>query len=108
MSSHANPKTARSRSADNAPRSGTNGEARRGRVDARGDGIDDAVRRDPIQLADLTPDLQNRRAHTPRNLAMIVDALQQVGAARSIVIDEDDVVLAGNGVIAAAADAGIT
>jgi DNA modification methylase len=39
---------------------------------------------------------------------MIVDALKQVGAARSIVIDEDDVILAGNGVIAAAPDAGIT
>ena len=64
--------------------------------------------RDPIHLADLIPDPQNRQAHTPRNLALIVDALHQVGAARSIVIDEDDVVLAGNGVIEAAADAGIT
>lgn len=39
---------------------------------------------------------------------MVVDALQQVGAARSIVIDEDNVVLAGNGVTEAAAEAGIT
>ena len=39
---------------------------------------------------------------------MVVDALHQVGAARSIVIDEDDVILAGNGVTEAAAEAGIT
>ena len=39
---------------------------------------------------------------------MVVDALQKVGAARSIVIDEDGVILAGNGVTEAAAEAGIT
>lgn len=39
---------------------------------------------------------------------MVVDALHHVGAARSIVIDEDNVILAGNGVTEAAADAGIT
>ena len=37
-----------------------------------------------------------------------MDALQAVGAARSIVIDEDNVILAGNGVVEAAAEAGIT
>ena len=59
-------------------------------------------------IKDLHPDPVNRRTHTPRNIGLITDALHQVGAARSIVIDEDDVVLAGNGVIEAAADAGIT
>ena len=39
---------------------------------------------------------------------MITDALHKVGAARSIVIDEDNVILAGNGVTEAAAEAGIT
>jgi DNA modification methylase len=39
---------------------------------------------------------------------MVADALREVGAARSIVIDEDDVILAGNGVTEAAAEAGIT
>ena len=68
----------------------------------------DAARADPRHIRDLVPDPQNRRTHTPRNLGMIVDALHHVGAARSIVIDEDDVVLAGNGVIEAAAEAGIT
>jgi DNA modification methylase len=59
-------------------------------------------------IKDLVPDPANRRAHNPRNIGMVVDALQQVGAARSIVIDEDNVILAGNGVTEAAAEAGIT
>jgi hypothetical protein len=59
-------------------------------------------------IADLKPDPQNRRKRTPRNVAMIVDALKSVGAARSIVIDEDDIVLAGNGVTDAASQVGIT
>jgi DNA modification methylase len=62
----------------------------------------------PTHIRDLVPDPANRRAHNPRNIGMVVDALQQVGAARSIVIDEDNVILAGNGVTEAAAEAGIT
>src|ERR1700692_1174461 len=62
----------------------------------------------PTHIKDLVPDPANRRAHNPRNIGMVVDALHQVGAARSIVIDEDNVILAGNGVTAAAVKAGIT
>ena len=50
-------------------------------------------------------DPQNARKHTPRNVAMVVDALQEVGAARSIVIDEKGVVLAGNATIEPAGQA---
>ena len=60
------------------------------------------------RLADLQPDPANRRRHPARNLDLTVAALQAVGAARSIVIDERNVILAGNGVTAAAARAGIT
>lgn len=59
-------------------------------------------------VGDLTPDKRNARKHTPRNVGAIVSALHEVGAARSIVIDEDGVVLAGNATIEAAAEAGIT
>ena len=58
-------------------------------------------------LADLTPDPKNARRHTPRNVGMIVDALHEVGAARSIVVDENGVILAGNATVEAAAEAGI-
>jgi hypothetical protein len=61
-----------------------------------------------MHIKDLVPDPKNRRKHTPRNIGMIVDALHKVGAARSIVIDENNEVLAGNATIEAAAEAGIT
>jgi hypothetical protein len=60
-----------------------------------------------VHISDLLPDPENRRKHNPRNVGMVVDALQRVGAARSIVIDEKGVILAGNGVVDAAAEAGI-
>lgn len=63
------------------------------------------VAREIASLADLTSDPHNARKHTPRNVGVIEDALREVGAARSIVIDEDGVVLAGNATIDAAAAA---
>jgi DNA modification methylase len=65
-------------------------------------------KRTPTHIKHLVPDPQNRRKHNPRNIGMLTDALHKVGAARSIVIDEENEILAGNGVIEAAADAGIT
>jgi DNA modification methylase len=58
-------------------------------------------------IGDLTPDPRNARKHTPRNVSSIVDALHKVGAARSIVIDERGVILAGNATVEAAGEAGI-
>lgn len=63
---------------------------------------------EPTHLKDLTPDPANARKHTPRNVGTIADALREVGAARSIVIDEDGVILAGNATVEAAAEAGLT
>ncbi len=58
-------------------------------------------------IKDLHADKRNRRKHNARNIGMIERALGEVGAARSIVIDEDNNILAGNGTIEAAASAGI-
>jgi DNA modification methylase len=65
-------------------------------------------RPDPATLAALTPDPANRRAHNEHNLALIAEALKDVGAARSIVVDEANVILAGNGVVQAAKGVGLT
>lgn len=62
----------------------------------------------PTHIDQLKADPENRRRRTARGARMLVDALGQVGAARSIVIDEADSVLAGNGLLEAAAEAGIT
>lgn len=58
-------------------------------------------------IADLKPDPRNARKRGPRAEGLLVSSLQEVGAARSIVIDEDNNILAGNGTIQAAAEAGI-
>lgn len=58
-------------------------------------------------IKDLKQDPENARLHNERNIGMIQQSLQEVGASRSIVIDEDDIIIAGNGVVDAAAQAGI-
>lgn len=58
-------------------------------------------------LADLKPDKKNARKHNPRNIGMIVDALREVGVARSGVIDEEGNILAGSGIYEALSEAGI-
>lgn len=58
-------------------------------------------------IGQLKPDPKNARKHNQRNIGQIVSSLQEVGASRSIVIDEDNIILAGNGVIEAAGIAGI-
>ena len=62
----------------------------------------------PTRIDQLVPDGENRRRRTARGARMLADSLAQVGAGRSIVIDEDNGVLAGNGLLEAAAVAGIT
>lgn len=58
-------------------------------------------------LAEFRPDPHNARRRTPRSHGMLERSLSEFGAARSIVVDEEGVVLAGNGTIEAAASVGI-
>lgn len=58
-------------------------------------------------LDDLTPDPKNARVRTDRSAQLIEASLTSYGAARSIVIDEDGRVLAGNGTVEGAKKAGI-
>ncbi|MGH2535113.1 MAG: DNA modification methylase [Thermomicrobiales bacterium] len=60
------------------------------------------------ELATLLLDPRNARTHSERNLALIEQALREVGAARSIVVDEAGTILAGNATVAAATQAGLT
>jgi hypothetical protein len=63
---------------------------------------------DTLALADLRQDPRNARRRTPRSKELLDHSLSQYGAARSIVIDENGQILAGNGTVEAAAAAGIT
>jgi hypothetical protein len=60
------------------------------------------------QVAHLQHDPRNARKHGERNHRAILSSLAEVGAARSIVIDEAGVVLAGNATLDAAKAAGLT
>lgn len=59
-------------------------------------------------LETLKPDPRNARRHSRDNVELLSTSLQEVGAARSIVIDEDNVILAGNATVEAARSAGLT
>jgi len=51
------------------------------------------------KINDLKPDHKNARKRTDRSASLIQESLERYGAARSIVIDEDGRVLAGNGTV---------
>ena len=55
----------------------------------------------------LIPDHKNARRRTDRSASLIKESIDRYGAARSIVIDEDNRILAGNGTIEGAKAAGI-
>ncbi len=59
-----------------------------------------------VPLTKLTPLEDNPRTHTTRGIDFIAASLDRVGAARSGVIDEERVILAGNGMREAAVQAG--
>jgi ParB-like chromosome segregation protein Spo0J len=62
----------------------------------------------PLEQAGITPDSQNARLHTPRNIGVIEDSMQTDGAGRSILVDQDGVTIAGAGAWEAATQVGIT
>lgn len=57
-------------------------------------------------ISELRPDANNMRVHSPHNLGVIQDSIQQDGFGRSILLSEGEI-LAGNGTVEAAMQAGI-
>ena len=70
--------------------------------DREDEGVPSPVEVSVVPLAKLTPLADNLRSHTTRGIDFIASSLDRVGAARSGVIDEDRVILAGNGMRQAA------
>lgn len=56
----------------------------------------------------LKPDNKNFNKHTEYGMALLEKSLRQNGAGRSILVDKDDNIIAGNGIVEAAQNAGIT
>lgn len=59
------------------------------------------------KLSDLKPDPQNTRKHNARNTGIIVESMKEVRAGRSVVLDANDVIRAGNATVSVAPEAGI-
>jgi ParB-like chromosome segregation protein Spo0J len=58
-------------------------------------------------ISDLKPDSKNARKHGERNIGMLERSLEQYGAGRSILVDEEGQIIAGHGVVEAASNVGI-
>ena len=58
-------------------------------------------------LADLTPDGENFNKHTEFGTKLLEDSLRKFGAGRSILVDKDGNIIAGNGVVETAASIGM-
>ncbi len=59
------------------------------------------------RLSELSPDVRNANKGTQRGRGMVEASLREVGAGRSIVVDKDGRVIAGNKTLEAAADIGL-
>ena len=58
-------------------------------------------------LADLTPDGENFNKHTEFGTKLLEDSLRKFGAGRSVLVDKDGNIIAGNGVVETAAAIGM-
>lgn len=58
-------------------------------------------------IKDLKFDDKNFNKHTAKGMSMLEKSLQQFGAGRSILIDKDNNIIAGNGIVEAAGQAGL-
>jgi hypothetical protein len=61
-----------------------------------------------VKIESLVEDAANARAHPEKNIGVIAESLRQFGQQKPIVVGEGDVVLAGNGLLAAAKRIGMT
>ena len=60
-----------------------------------------------ISIQDLNKDPKNARLRTDRSAKLISESLEKFGTGRSIVIDENNTIIAGNGTIEGAKAAGL-
>ena len=61
-----------------------------------------------MSIEKLKFDKKNFNKHTEYGMSLLEKSLRQNGAGRSILVDKDDNIIAGNGIVEAAVNAGIT
>ncbi|HTW50354.1 MAG TPA: ParB/Srx family N-terminal domain-containing protein [Stellaceae bacterium] len=60
-----------------------------------------AMQTELVQVADLRPPPRNVRAHPEYQVAELARAVEKFGQTRPVIIDEDNMILAGNGLVLA-------
>lgn len=68
----------------------------------------DAVKVTRVPLASLVSDPKNARKHDAKNMQAITKSIERFGAGRSLVVDGQNIVRAGNGTLEAAMEAGVS
>lgn len=66
------------------------------------------AKEDVTTLDALTLDGRNFNRHTEQGMTLLEKSLRELGAGRSILVDKDNNIIAGNGIVEAAGKAGIT
>jgi len=66
------------------------------------------AKEDVTTLDALTLDGRNFNRHTEQGMNLLEKSLRELGAGRSILVDKDNNIIAGNGIVEAAGKAGIT
>lgn len=69
--------------------------------------MSEAVQTELLDIDDLTFDPNNARSHNKKNLDAIKTSLEEVGAGRSILVDKNGQIIAGNGTIEMAKELGM-
>lgn len=59
------------------------------------------------QLSELIPDDKNMNRHTPYGMSLIEKSIRENGLGRSILVDKDNRIIGGNGVVETAAAVGM-
>ena len=61
----------------------------------------------PVPVADLKPPLRNVRTHPEKQIIELAKAIEKFGQTRPVVIDEENMILAGNALVQAAQRLGL-
>ncbi len=80
--------------------------ARAGKAMGRAEAVKRTLKIESLDVGELLLDPANVREHSKRNLEAITASLKRFGQQKPIVIDEQNVVVAGNGTLTAARDLG--
>ena len=61
-----------------------------------------------VRIGTLRPNPRNARTHSKKQIALIKGSLEKFGQMKPVIVDDEDIILAGHGFVEAARLAGLT